>query len=285
MKILLISCGDVATEAGLRFEAAGHQVTAWRRKSSKLPSSFTGHSVDLLESGSWPAIDPETDIVLFTPVPATRDVDGYNRGYLQVANRLAESLAASCPSLQRLIYVSSSAVTGGTEGQWANESSPLAPARPTSQVLADTELLLAGSGLPLTILRASGIYGPGRTRLIDLVRNGSARLPRTSHWTNRIHRDDLASAIVHVATLGDEAEDLYLATDSEPAQLADVYRFLSEALAIESPESEADAEEPRRTADRRLNNARLLASGFIPRFPSYREGYRSILAGESTRHE
>lgn len=285
MKILLISCGDVATEAGLRFLAAGHQVTAWRRNGGKLPPSFTGHSVDLLEPEAWPKIDPETDIVLLTPVPATRDVDGYDRGYLQVARRLVETLVTSCPGLQRLIYVSSSAVTGGTEGQWANESSPLAPTRPTSQILAETELLLADSGLPLTILRASGIYGPGRTRLIDLVRNGTARLPRTSHWTNRIHRDDLAAAIVHVAALGNRAESLYIATDSEPAQLADVYRFLAEELEEKSPEIEAESHASRRSADRRLNNARLLASGFIPRFPSYREGYKSILAGDSTRHE
>lgn len=284
MKILLISCGDVATEAGLRFHAAGHQVSAWRRDSSKLPSSFTGHSVDLLKADPWPQIDPETEVVVLTPVPATRDVDGYTRGYLEVARRLAEILKASCPRLRRLIYVSSSAVLGGSEGQLVNETAPMDPARPTSQVLAETETLLAHSGLPVTILRASGIYGPGRTRLIDLVRAGSAQLPTQSHWTNRIHRDDLAQTIVHVSSLGNKAEELYLATDSEPAQLADVYRFLAAELGEETPEYASEPPAQRRAADRRLNNARLLASGFIPRFPSYREGYRSILAGDTSRH-
>ena len=284
MKILLISCGDVATEAGLRFHAAGHQITAWRRDSSKLPSVFTGFNVDLLEAGSWPQIDPETDLVLFTPVPATRDVTGYERGYLQTAQQLIETLKASCPRLKRLIYVSSSAVLGGSEGQLVNETAPLEPARPTAKVLADTETLLATSGLPLTILRASGIYGPGRTRLIDQMRSGSAQLPTQSHWTNRIHRDDLAQAIVHVASLGQKAEALYLATDSEPAQLADVYLFLAKELGTKIPETSTEPPTSRNASDRRLNNARLLASGFIPRFPSYREGYKSILANESSRH-
>lgn len=284
MKILLVSCGDVATEAGLRFHAAGHQVTAWRRDSSKLPSVFTGYNVDLLKADSWPLIDPETDLVLFTPVPATRDVTGYERGYLQVAHRLIDTLKISCPRLKRLIYVSSSAVLGGSEGQLVNETATLAPARPTAQVLADTETLLAASGLPLTILRASGIYGPGRTRLIDQVRSASAQLPTQSHWTNRIHRDDLAQAIVHVASLGQKAEALYLATDSEPAQLADVYLFLAKELGSEIPELATEPPASRNASDRRLNNARLLASGFIPRFPSYREGYKSILANDSSRH-
>lgn len=284
MKILLISCGDVATEAGLRFHAAGHQVTAWRRDSSKLPAVFTGYNVDLLKADSWPQIDPETDLVLFTPVPATRDVTGYERGYLHTAHRLIDTLKVACPRLKRLIYVSSSAVLGGSEGQLVNETAPLAPARPTAQVLADTETLLAASGLPLTILRAPGIYGPGRTRLIDLVRSGSAQLPTQSHWTNRIHRDDLAQAIVHVASLDQKAEALYLATDSEPAQLADVYRFLAEELGSKIPEISTEPPASRNASDRRLNNARLLASGFIPRFPSYREGYKSILANDSSRH-
>lgn len=284
MKVLLVSCGDVATETGLQLHAQGHQVTAWRRDISKLPAAFVGHSVDLLEPTSWPEIDPETELVLFTPVPATRDVQGYERSYLQTARTLISRLSASCPQLPRLIYVSSSAVLGGTDGQWISETAPLQPSRPTSEILARTEQVLTESPIPTTILRASGIYGPGRTRLIDEVTSGNYSLPANSHWTNRIHRDDLAAAIIHVAHMGDRAAGLYLATDNEPSQLADVYEFLRAELGLPRTVHPHSTPSGRRVANRRLSNELLLAAGFVPRFPSYREGYRSILAGESTRH-
>jgi len=283
MKVLLVSCGDVATEAGLRFHAQGHEVTGWRRNSSKLPQAFIGHDVDLLDPVSWPDIDPATEVVVLTPVPVTRDTQGYERSYLQVAQELCARLHEQAPQLRRLIYISSTAVMGGEDGEWVNEQAPICATRETAKVLARTEAALADSGLPVTILRASGIYGPGRTRLIDLVASGTAKIPTGSCWTNRIHRDDLAAAIVHVASLGDQAAPLYLATDSRPAQLGEVYQFLAAELGLKQPEQDA-APATRRAGDRRLNNSLLLDSGLQLQYPSFIEGYREILSGTSTRH-
>lgn len=283
MKVLLVSCGDVATEAGLRFHALGHHVTGWRRNSSKLPNTFSGQDVDLLDVGTWPSIDPETEIILLTPVPVSRDVQGYEKSYLQVAQELCSRIREQAPQLRRLIYVSSTAVMGGENGEWVDEHAPMEATRETAKVLARTEATLTDSGLPVTILRASGIYGPGRTRLIDLVTSGAAKIPADSHWTNRIHRDDLAAAIVHVAGLGNQAQDLYLATDSTPAQLGEVYQFLAAELGLEQPEHDSSAA-TRRAGGRRINNARLLSSGLKLQYPSYVDGYRQILSGVATRH-
>ncbi|KSU65634.1 NAD-dependent epimerase/dehydratase family protein [Arthrobacter sp. NIO-1057] len=283
MQVLLVSAGDVAIEAGLRFARAGDQITGWRRNSAKLPTSFTGQDVDLLQPASWPQINPETEVVVFTPVPAARTIEAYTRSYLEVAKELVSRLKVQAPQLRRFIYVSSSAVSGGGEGEWIDESTEVAPNRPTSQVLADTERALLDSGLPVTILRASGIYGPGRNHLINQVRDASARMPLESHWTNRIHRDDLAQAVVHVAQLGADAEQIYMVTDNEPAQIGEIYTFLAQQLSLPVP---PQATEPavRRAANRRIRNDKLLATGFTLQFPGYREGYRSVLAGESTRH-
>lgn len=283
MQVLLVSAGDVAIEAGLRFARAGDQVTGWRRNSAKLPTSFTGQDVDLLQPASWPQFNPETEVVVFTPVPAARTVEAYTRSYLEVAKELVSRLKVQAPQLRRFIYVSSSAVSGGGEGEWIDESTEVAPNRPTSQVLADTERVLLDSGLPVTILRASGIYGPGRNHLINQVRDASARIPLESHWTNRIHRDDLAQAIVHSAALDETGTQIYMVTDNEPAQIGEIYTFLAQQLSLPVP---PQATEPavRRAANRRIRNDKLLATGFTLQFPGYREGYRSVLAGESTRH-
>lgn len=283
MHVLLVSAGDVAIEAGLRFASAGAEVTGWRRNSSKLPSCFTGQDVDLLQPASWPQINPDTEIVVFTPVPAARTYEAYTRSYLEVAKELAARLQDQAPKLKRVIYVSSSAVSGGGDGEWIDESTEVAPNRATSEVLADTERVFLDSGLPVTVLRASGIYGPGRNHLINQVRDASARMPLESHWTNRIHRDDLAQAIVHVAQLGVEAEPIYMVTDNEPAQVGEIYAFLARQLNLPVP---LQATEPavRRAANRRIRNDKLLATGFELQFPGFREGYRSVLAGDSIRH-
>ena len=284
MKVLLVSCGDVATEAGLRFSAAGHQVSAWRRNAQRLPQAFTGHSVDLLDPDTWPEIDPDTDVVLLTPVPVTRDAQGYERSYLNVAKELVARLRVQAPNLSRLIYVSSTAVCGGTDGAWVDESNPMDPSTATAKVLAATEQFVQESQVPVTILRASGIYGPGRTRLLDKIRSGDAVLPAGSHWTNRIYRDDLAAAVVHEANLGSDAESLYLATDDEPVQLGEVYEFLAELINAGPLESEKNPA-PTRSADRRLSNAKLRASGFVFQYPSFREGYRAMLESTAVRHQ
>src|SRR4029453_15867248 len=79
------------------------------------------------------------------------------------------------------------------------------------------ERLVAGSGFPAIILRLAGIYGPGRTRLVDRVRDGLATCsdgpPR---WTNRIHRDDCAGPARHLLPAADPGT-LWLRVDDEPA--------------------------------------------------------------------
>ena len=63
-----------------------------------------------------------------------------------------------------------------------------------------------------------GIYGPGRTRLIDSVRDGSAVGPvGPPVFTNRIHRDDCARVLEHLLFLPDPAP-LYLAVDDDPVR-------------------------------------------------------------------
>lgn len=280
-KVLLVSCGDVGIETGLRFQARGAQVTAWRRNPGRLPATFHAHQVDL-STDELPSIDPETDIVVFTPVPAQRDAASYERDYLQTAGRLLDALQEQAPNLSRFFYISSTAVNAGHDGQWIDEQHPKEPSRDTAHILARTEDLLLSSALPVTILRASGIYGPGRNYLINQIRNGQARIPTGSRWTNRIHRDDLAKAVVHLAQLGTDVRELYLVTDNQPAQLAEVYQYLADSLRLPVPEP--DESKAAAGADRRLSNALLRSTGWEPTFPNYQEGYRAILRGSAARH-
>ena len=88
-----------------------------------------------------------------------------------------------------------------------------------------------GSAANGIVLRLGGIYGPGRTRLIDAVRAGRATVrPGPPRWTNRIHRDDAARALQHLiarSLAGAPLDPVYIGVDDEPADEAAVLRWLA----------------------------------------------------------
>ena len=130
------------------------------------------------------------------------------------------------------------------------------------------------------MLRLGGIYGPGRTSLVERVRSGAARVsPGSARFTNRIHRDDAAAALAHLAALP-AAPSCHLGVDCAPAPEAEVLAWLAERLGVAPPCEDAPParEETRRaTGNKRCSNARLLATGFRFRYPTYREGYEALL--------
>ena len=133
-----------------------------------------------------------------------------------------------------------------------------------------------------TVLRLSGIYGPGRTRLIDQVKGGTAVLPAGPQWTNRIHRDDAAAAIVHLVMDVGSPAPVYLGSDELPVDLGEVLLFLAGELGLpHPPRGEATSS---RGGARRVDSSLLRSSGFSFTYPTYREGYRAVLAGHGVRH-
>lgn len=283
MDIVIAGCGDLGIETGLRFAAEGHRVVGLRRRGELVPLPLVGRSVDLRHEVA--PIDPGTDVVVVALAAGSRDVDEYRATYVDGLRNVLDGIDAS-GSDARVIVVSSTAVYDVDDGSTVTEATPAVASTPTAGVLLETEALLRSRVPDAVLARLSGVYGPGRERLIDQVRSGSARLaPGVSPHTNRIHRDDAAAALVHLATL-DEPAPTYLVTDDEPARLDDVYAFLAAELGVpELPRAEAAEASGRQGAgDKRLSNALLRSTGWAPRFPSFREGYRAVIAGEGTRH-
>ena len=117
------------------------------------------------------------------------------------------------------------------------------------------------------MLRLSGLYGGPPGRLQAQVLAGDITEP--NRWTNRIHRDDAAAAVVHLLTSAQAPGPLYVGTDDEPALLGDVAAHLAHRLGAPAP----PATDLALATGKRLSNARLRATGWVPAYPSYREGY------------
>ncbi|MCY1249826.1 hypothetical protein D9M72_633970 [compost metagenome] len=82
---------------------------------------------------------------------------------------------------------------------------------------------------------------------------------------------------------------MYLGVDNDPAELGEVQRFLADELGLpwpssDAPDGDGGGREPSRGGNKRCSNALLRGTGFEFAYPSFREGYRSILAGEGVRH-
>ena len=97
-------------------------------------------------------------------------------------------------------------------------------------------------------------------------------------YSNRIHRDDCAGVLAHLIDLTlakRPIEPLYLASDCEPAPLHEVMTWLAKQLKVAST---ATIQSPlRRRASKRCDNSRLVESGYVFQYPSYREGYAHVL--------
>jgi nucleoside-diphosphate-sugar epimerase len=285
VKVLIAGCGDLGTETGLRLAAAGHEVVGLRRRAGILPAPIVPLAGDL--TAPLPALPADVDAVVFAATAPDRSEVAYRRTYLEGLQRVLDGLVAVSASPARVLFVSSTAVYGVEDGSWVDETTPADPTTPTGRVLVEAEQALAGGPFPATSLRLAGIYGPGRTRLLEQVRRGEAAVPDRPVHTNRIHRDDAAAAIVHLLGAVARPAPCYVGVDHEPADRGDVLRFLADELGVPPPSRRAgDVAGPgrRRGGDKRCRNERLLTTGFRFTYPTYREGYRAVLRGDGVRH-
>ena len=272
-KILIAGCGDVGVRLAARLKRRGIEVWGLRRHAPN-----EGHEGmhwlegDLCAPDGLPKLPPGITRLAYLPGPGKRDPAIYRALFV---DGLARVLSALDPSaLRRTVFVSSTAVHGGHDGQWIDETAEPAPQGFNGKILLEAERWLGRQEGSHVVLRLAGIYGPGRLQLVERIRNGTASTPRNpAHWANRIHADDAAAALDHLLFL-DEPEECYLGCDDTPLPLHELHAYLAGLIGVAAP---PEGPAPTGVGSKRLSNARLRASGFVPSWPDSREGYRALL--------
>lgn len=177
----------------------------------------------------------------------------------------------------KIIFVSSTSVYSQTDGSWIDEASPALPDRETGRILLEAETLALAAGG--SVARLSGIYGPGRSVLLRKFLADEALLEEGGvRWINQIHRDDAASAL---AKLSDPSvtPGIYNVTDDTPVIQRDIYGWMTEILDRPlPPEGPADMNRKRGWTSKRISNRKLRATGWAPRYPSYRDALPQLLS-------
>ncbi len=287
-RILIAGCGDIGSTLGQNLKINGHEVWGLKRHPADLPLGIQPLAADLAVPATLTTLPPALDFVIYSAAAAGFSEAAYKAAYVTGVYNLLSALRQSGQTPQRWLFTSSTSVYAQHQGEWVDEDTPAEADSFSGRCIRAGEQLLWESGWPVVAVRFGGIYGSGRTRLIESVRDGSATCPTGSPlYTNRIHRDDCARVLEHLLFLPEPAP-LYLAVDDDPAPLDEILRWLATQIGV--PEPPLATHSPRKPgaetgnttvlrmrASKRCRNARLRASGFTFRYPSYRDGYAALL--------
>ena len=193
-------------------------------------------------------------------------------------------------AIRRFVYLGSTAIYGSVDAEWVDEETPVRPSSPRSRARLEAEQAVLRThrerGFPGVIIRAAGIYGPGRTPA-HRIRRGAYRVPGDGQgYVNRIHVEDLARVLIAAAERG-RPGGTYLAADDFPERSRVIADFCAALVGMPPPPSIDPGEAARRMGEsdfamtqgnKRIRNARMKEElGVVLRYPSYREGIPASL--------
>lgn len=279
--VLIAGCGDVGSRLATQLLAEQWRVYGLRRTVSRLPQGVLGVAGDLFSEqcpALWPQESP--DYLVYCAAATEHDEAGYRAAYVEGLQHVLGWLEQHGQRPKRLLFVSSSSVYEQKDGEWVDETSLAEAAAYSGRLMLEAEQVALGSGIPASVVRLTGIYGPGREWLLTQVRRGYRVAIEPPLYGNRIHADDAAGLLAFLLKadrIGQVLDDCYIGVDDAPAPLADVVDWLREYLGVTEWAEDASV---RRTGSKRCSNARARALGWLPRYPSYREGYAAILEGQ-----
>jgi len=255
----VLGAGYTGAALAHRLAAEGHRVIVTRRSlaDAERVAREVGGEPRTVDLGHANEPAPAGAIVVCLAPPS-------GEPHAEIANLV--KLAAEAA---KLIYVSSTGVYAPGGGAWVDEHWPLAPS-----TVSGTARLAAERALPATaiILRAAGIYGPGRG-IAERLRAGTYRIVGDgSAHVSRIHVDDLVEAIIRAgaSTLSGPIN----CADDDPAAIGELADRIAAKLGVAppprvAPESVGPEIAGMLTADRRIANARMKQElGVVLRHPT-----------------
>jgi len=279
-RVLVAGCGYVGTALGVELAGGGDRVFGLRRDPSRLPREIARVAADLADPATLRDL-PEVDAVVYAAAANGFSPAAYRAAYV---DGLANLLAALPQPPRRLIFVSSTSVYGQQQGEWVDEDSPAEADHWSADALREGERRANDGAATATVLRLGGIYGPGRTRLIDEALAGATYAAGEPRYTNRIHRDDAARMIaflVNRALAGAALDKVYNGVDNEPSLNVDVLAYIGDLLQGRTPgETDITAKAPPpnvAVGGKRVGNARIRALGFQFGYSDFRSGYAAVV--------
>ncbi|NOT12660.1 MAG: SDR family oxidoreductase [Methylococcaceae bacterium] len=276
-KILIIGCGVIGMALGNVLSGKGHQVTGLRRNPPVSDANtFKFITADIQSRKDIESLDSDFDTLFFIVSPDERSENNYRNLYETGLNHLLARYSQA--NKTKWFFVSSTSVYSQTEGEWVNEASLAEPDNVCSQVIRQAELRLIETSPKHTVVRFSGIYGPGREHLLRMAQQSPAIQKSPPYYTNRIHQDDCVAVLAflleqHLA--GVTMESCYLATDDNPAPMWEVITWLTQQMNCNPPVEKTVGTVC--SMNKRCDNSKLKALGYQFKYPGFRHGYLELI--------
>lgn len=273
-RALIVGLGDLGLEIAKRLQSEGMQVYGVRR------SVMQNASIHLIQADVTQAeslqvlVTIQPEILIYCVAAGGQSDAEYQAAYVDGLRNVLLTQQGN-KKLKHVFFVSSTRVYGQDTQDLLDESIPSVPADFGGERLLQAERLVKQFSCNSTVLRLSGIYGPGRLRMINLAKSAAA-WPKQNSWSNRIHRDDAAAFVVFLTkrVLANEViDDCYIVTDSCPVPQYTVLSWIAERLQCAQP-----APLPV-SGGKRLSNQCMLATGFKLQYPDYKAGYQTLIDG------
>lgn len=274
--VLLAGCGDIALrlsrQLDQRFSFAG-----LRRHPEVLPATIQPLAADVcdLQSVLIALRHRRFDYVVITLTPGERSAGRYQQVYVEGTRHLLQALEGA----PKVLFVSSTSVYGQQCAEWVDEQSVAEGDGFSGRALLEAEHQVMASGRPATCIRFSGIYGPGRERLLRMVREGRVDPEAAGQFTNRIHADDAARVLAFLMSRWEEGVvpfPTYVASDTRPVQAGIVWQWLAQQMGVSAPQLPVHWESCEITG-KRCNSQRLQSEGFVFQYPDFSMGYQTLL--------
>ena len=276
LKILIVGCGQLGFSIVKNADPDIFKLYGFSRSLRKSPPSIEMHQVDILKTEAIDAIkliNPE--IIIYAVSADTQSIESYQEHYVAGLKNTYEAIL-ELDHFKHLFFVSSTRVYGQKTTKILSELDIAEPSDYGGEALLEAETVARQLKDKATILRLSGIYGPNRTRMIQLAQSTPGNWPATNNWSNRIHEEDAARFIVFLMKrimMNESIEPLYLVTDGVPTKQYDVLTWIRNRLQLTTDTIEV----PILESGKQLQSVLLNQSGFELKYPDFTYGYEAII--------
>ena len=229
-KVVIAGCGYIGTRIARIWKRNGAGISCLVRSPDRCAAlAGEGYACCAVSLDDQPAtsLPDMTGAVLYylVPPPGGGITDSRARNFI-------ERLKNSAPPA-KVIYMSATSVYSESAGGVVTEESPTEPRSAMGKRRLDAEDAFREygrlAGVPVIVLRVSGIYGPGRLPVMQISQGQPLLCEAESGPSNRIHADDLAAVCLAAATKGVDG-DILNVSDGHPSSMTSYFDACADLL-------------------------------------------------------
>ena len=285
--MLIIGCGDIGRRIAHLAQRKGENVSALVR-TTQSRSELQKLGIDVIQAdldAGIEALDVDGVRVVYLAPPPGRGAEDW---------RMKHLLQALTGSPEVFLYLSTTGVYGDCNGEWVDETRPVAPRADRARRRVDAEQQLSSAatrhGWRYVIMRVAGIYGAQRLPLQRIRERQPVLLAGQAPFTNRIHEDDLAEITLGLLEKGGSGE-IYNVTDGHPGTMSDYFSTVARYAGLpQPPEIDMRQAESEMSAgmmsylreSRRISNRKMVdLLGAQLRYATLEDGLKAIFSRRS----